>query len=371
MDALKGKILLVEDEEVDQLIFKRFIQKEYFPYQVQIANSVSEARLFLQREQFDVVISDYMLSDGTVFDLRRDHLDVPFVLVTGTGSENVAIKAIKSGIQDYIIKDLEGNYLKSLEITLANLIKKRQDEIALHQSRERLEALVAERTRELEAEIAERKRIEAQNSATLMEKEHLLKEVHHRVKNNLQIIYNLLSLQTQYIKDPEAQEIFRESQNRIHSIALVHERLYRARECGKIDFAAYIRNLVQALYQTYHIDRNRIAFDFQGADIGLGIDQAIPCGLILNELVSNSLKHAFPSGYSGPGSIVIFFKKTGLTEIELVVSDNGIGFSQFEKFDKPQTLGLRLVRLLVEEQLQGTIKMFSEKGTKYLINFCV
>ncbi|MBN2090281.1 hypothetical protein JW964_11775, partial [candidate division KSB1 bacterium] len=184
-------------------------------------------------------------------------------------------------------------------------------------------------------------------------------------------IYNLLSLQAQYIKDPEALEIFRESQNRIHSIALIHERLYRAKDLGKIDFTDYIKNLVQTLYQTYYIERNRITFSFNSENVALDINQAIPCGLILNELVSNSLKHAFPIDYEQQGLIEIVFRKTSSNEIELLCCDNGIGFSQLEDFNKPTTLGLRLVRLLVEEQLQGTIKIISDNGTKFFIKFCV
>jgi two-component sensor histidine kinase/DNA-binding NarL/FixJ family response regulator len=371
LEAAKGKILLVEDEEFDQITFKRFAQMEYFPYKYQIAGSVREACQLMAQEKFDIIVTDYMLGDGTAFDLLRIHKDVPFIIVTGAGNEQVAVMAIQSGIRDYLIKDIEGNYLKTLKLTLDNLFRKRQEEIELLRYRERLEELVAERTCELEAEITERKRIEAQISASLQDKEILLKEVHHRVKNNLQIIYNLLSLQSQYIKDPLVAEIFRESQNRIHSIALIHERLYRAKDLGKIDFTDYVRNLVQALYQTYHIERNRISYTFQSADAALGIDCAIPCGLILNELVSNSLKHAFPPDFKQPGLIEIQFKKGNSSEIELSFSDNGIGFSRLEDFNNPRTLGLRLVRLLVEEQLQGTIELFSDNGAKFLIKFCV
>jgi len=371
LEESKGKILLVEDDEFDQLTFKRFTQKEYFPYQFQIANSVSDARSRMSQEQFDIIISDYMLGDGTIFDLVGDTNAIPFILVTGASNEQVAVRAIRSGIHDYLIKDIEGNYLKSLKITIAKLIQKKHDAEELRQYRERLEELVAERTRELEAEIAERKRMEVEISATLLEKEKLLKEVQHRVKNNLQIIYNLLSLQAQYIKDPKTLEIFRESQNRIHSIALIHERLYRAKDLGKLDFSDYIKSLVQALFQTYHVDRNRISFNFQNEAIALNIDQAISCALILTELISNSLKHAFPPDYDGQASIAIWLKRGSLNEIELICSDNGVGFSHLEIFNEPQTLGLRLIRLLVEDQLQGTIKCVCENGTKYFIKFCV
>lgn len=371
MDKSKAKILLVEDEEFDQISFKRFVQKENLPYEYLIANSVSEARSLIEQDKFDIIITDYVLGDGTAFDLLQFQKEVPFILITGAGNEQIAVMAMKLGIRDYLIKDIDGNYLKTLQLTIETILKKKQEEIELLRYHERLEELVVERTRELETEITERKRIEAQFSASLLEKEMLLKEVHHRVKNNLQIIYNLLSLQAQYIKDPEALEIFRETQNRIHSITLIHERFYRTKNLDKIDFTSYLTDLIQALFQIYHIEQNRIIFNLQSEDIALSIDHAIPCGLIVNELVSNSLKYAFPQNFRRQGIIEILFKMRNLNEVDFIFCDNGVGFSRQEDFSRPQTFGLRLVRLLVEEQLQGTIELFPENGTKFCIKFCV
>jgi transcriptional regulator of acetoin/glycerol metabolism len=172
---------------------------------------------------------------------------------------------------------------------------------ALERTKEELEHRVIERTAalskvndDLRNEIAERKKAEEQINASLQEKVVLLREIHHRVKNNLQVISSLLNLQSGYIEDKRSLEIFRESQNRVRSMALIHEKLYQSKELNKIEFSEYIKSLTKDLFNSYNVDNNRIILksDFDG--IYFEIDTAILCGLIINELVSNSLKHAFP-----------------------------------------------------------------------------
>jgi sensor domain CHASE-containing protein len=195
------------------------------------------------------------------------------------------------------------------------------------------------------------------------EKEVLLKEIHHRVKNNMQIISSLLSLQSTYIRDSAAREIFKESQNRVKSMALIHEKLYHSKSLANVDIDEYVRDLTADLVRSYGAG-GKVTLKIDVGDISLGVDTAIPCGLIINELVSNSLKHAFPHG---EGEVHVRVRSVG-NRIELTVADNGVGMPDTD-FKKTETLGLRLVVILVEDQLNGEIKLESNGGTAFCITF--
>lgn len=212
----------------------------------------------------------------------------------------------------------------------------------------------------------ERKQAEEQIRSSLIEKEVLLKEIHHRVKNNLQIIQSLLGLQTQFIKDEEDFKLIKESQDRVRSIALVHENLYQSPNLAEIDFAEYIRDLSYALYRSYKIDVDRIKLNIKIQDIKLPVDRAVPCGLIINELLTNALKYAFPPTLKRKGLIQIWMKRIGKNEVELMFSDNGVGLP-VKTGKESESLGLTLVNLLAEEQLKGKIQVEHKKGTKYRI----
>jgi PAS domain S-box-containing protein len=214
-------------------------------------------------------------------------------------------------------------------------------------------------------DITERKQAEEQIKASLIEKEVLLKEVHHRVKNNMQIISSLLNLQSRHIKEEQALKIFKNSQNRVKSMSLIHERLYQSKDLARINFAEYARGLGIHLFNSYGISSKTIKFHTNIKNVFLDINTAIPCGLIINELVSNSLKHAFPDGKKG--EIKIAMHPLNGNEIELIVSDNGIGIPKEVDIKKTESLGLHLVTILAEEQLHGKIKLDRAKGTSYQI----
>lgn len=216
----------------------------------------------------------------------------------------------------------------------------------------------------LEAEDRKRAELEIKNS--LKEKELLLKEIHHRVKNNLQVISSLLYLQSKKIKDPKTLDTFLESQNRIRTMVLVHEKLYQSKDFARINYADYIKSLVNSVVQTFRAESSGIQLNVNVQEVFFDIDTAIHCGLIINELVSNSLKHAFPKTKAGIINVDLFTDNPG--EYTLTVSDNGKGFPEEVKVGETDSLGLRLVTNLVE-QLEGTIEILNDEGTTFRIKF--
>ena len=216
-------------------------------------------------------------------------------------------------------------------------------------------------------DVTERIQAEERLKASLEEKVVLLKEIHHRVKNNLQIISSLLNLQSDYLEDERSLDIFKVSQNRIESMALIHEKLYQSKDLAKINFAEYVQDLVDSLLSSYEIDSDRISTKLNVDDSLLSLDAAIPCGLIINELVLNSLKHAFPLGTKG--EIFITLTKVG-NSFTLSVGDNGIGLPVELDFQNTKSLGLQLVNALTS-QLAGTIELNNNGGIEFKLNFSV
>jgi two-component sensor histidine kinase len=202
----------------------------------------------------------------------------------------------------------------------------------------------------------------------LKDKETLLKEVHHRVKNNLQIISSLLSLQMNTIDDMKVMNIFRDSVNRIRSMALVHEKLYQSSDISKLDVGDYFNDLAADILQSYELrsyEGARITLDI-GVDT-LDIDLMIPCGLVVCDLVSNAIKHAFPDHRKG--ELHIGFNHTQEGKFLLVVSDNGVGMPEDSAIKEKRSLGWQLVQDLVKRKLHGTIEVDRNKGTKFTITF--
>lgn len=215
-------------------------------------------------------------------------------------------------------------------------------------------------------DITERKHAETQIRESLKEKEILLKEIHHRVKNNLQVISSLLRLQSRHIQDQHAVELLEESQDRVHSMALVHEKLYQADTLSNIDFADYVRDLANGLLHSYNAGSNTITLNTHVDNIFLEINTAVPCGLIINELVSNAIKHAFPN--ARPGKIDVDFHYDDCGKFRLSVSDTGIGLPANLSIDAADTMGFTVVRVLIN-QLQGTVETSNNGGTQFDIRF--
>ena len=240
-------------------------------------------------------------------------------------------------------------------------------------------------------EIARRKEAEERLKTSLHEKEILLREIHHRVKNNLQVISSLLYLQSESIADPRLLSALQDSQNRVRSMALVHERLYQTEDLARIDLAGYIRDLAGHLLSSYNSGTHHVELILDADDVSLDVDTAVPCGLIINELISNSLKHAFPGRFQtqaggaaagrqavGEGQesarhgrqdeIRIEVRKGQGGQLQLIVGDNGVGFPENIDFRNSPSLGLLLVNNLVR-QIRGTIELDGQGGTQFRIVF--
>jgi len=216
-------------------------------------------------------------------------------------------------------------------------------------------------------DITQRIQDEEKVRSSLREKDVLLREIHHRVKNNLQVVSSLLALQSRGTDDEQVRQRFRESQNRVQAMALIHEKLYQSENFSSIDFPQYLRQLASHLFRSYQVSASRVVLETEVADVELGIDAAVPCGLILNELVSNALKYGFPEGREGTVRVELS-KQDDQGRVALTVADDGVGIPTEIGFWNTQTLGLRLVRSLVR-QLDGDVEIDRSNGTRITVSF--
>ncbi|PWB50697.1 MAG: hypothetical protein C3F06_11555 [Candidatus Methanoperedenaceae archaeon] len=271
-----------------------------------------------------------------------------------------------------VYKDATGN-VAGVFAAARDITKRKRAENELRKAHNKLEIRVRGRTSELaftnealKAEIAQRKKAQENLTISLNEKELLIKEVHHRVKNNLQIVSSMLELQSSYMKDKQAIMAFREGQNRVSTMALIHEKLYRSGDLARIRFAEYIEELTSNVFASYGVNSDKIGLKINVGDVFFDINTAIPCGLIINELVSNSIKHAFPDGRNG--EINIKLQPEADEKYLLTVSDNGKGFPSDLDFRNSSSLGLKLV-ITLTKQLSGTIELNRSAGTSFIIKF--
>ncbi len=290
------------------------------------------------------------------------------------------------------VRDDEGR-IDFIIVVSVDINERKQAEEKMEKLNETLEERVIERTEELKNknielanEITERKHGEEQIKSSLKEKETLLMEIHHRVRNNLQVISSLLLLHDKYLKDEQSIKVFKDAQNRIHSMADVHEILYAAKHLSDIDFSQYVRSLADRLFSSYGISPDKISLKISISDVMLAVDQAVPLGLLVNELLSNSIEHAFPFDKIGVESlnsdqckpegkqegyeICVSLTPTQDNRINFIVSDNGVGIPEDLDFRTTDSIGLNLVTVLAEDQLKGEIALNrSVKGAKFQIIF--
>jgi len=342
------RVLQIEDSKRDAELIVCLLEKDGYTVdslRVQNAQGVRDA---LARMPWDVVICDHNMPQ---FDaptalgiLRESGLDIPFIVVSGAIGEDIAVQMMKSGAHDYLTK----NNLARLG---AAVTRELRDADTRRERRNAEEAL--------------RETVDRLQSA-LDEKTVLLKEVHHRVKNNLAVVSSLLALKADATGDRKARLALAESQQRVQSIALVHEHLYGTDSLGRINFAEYARELVQGVRSAFAVGDRFIGLDFELEPIELSIELAVPCALILNELLSNAFKYAFADGQTG--QIRISFRQPEPGRCELAVEDDGVGLPPGRLGAQNKSLGLRIVRILTN-QLNGSIEQKERPGTRIVLRF--
>ena len=282
------------------------------------------------------IIEDFNAEDAKRSETQRAILNILEDFDADRGSMATMQRATFNILEDF---DTERNNLKETQSAVLNI----------------LEDIEVERKTALD---------NVHLAAALKEKELLLGEIHHRVKNNLQIIDSLLGLQSAQIADPMTLSILRDSQNRVKSMAAIHQILYESRDFARVNFTQVLDNLTSGLMTSYGIDSARIRLRLDAQAILFSMDIAIPLGLMVNELISNALKHAFPEGRSGEIAVLLVAEANG--DVELTVSDDGIGIPAGLNIDTSPTLGLQLVRLL-SEQVHGTLTIERAQPTRFTL----
>jgi two-component sensor histidine kinase len=251
------------------------------------------------------------------------------------------------------------------EETLASLMRQGAG-YALVVDDEKLLGVISLKRLQEYGQVAERERAEETFKASLRQQEVLLREVHHRIKNNLQIISSLLDIQASSVEDPHIVEMFMDIQNRVISMALIHETLYQSGNLRMVNFGVYVHTLAEQIFRSYNVAMDRISLQIRADEVMLDTNQAIPCGLILNELLSNCLKHAFP-GERG-GEVHIELRSEAAPQVIMLVRDTGIGFPSGVDSGHLETLGLQLVYSLTE-QLGGRLEIERNDGTTVKLTF--
>ncbi|MBI2133724.1 response regulator [Candidatus Woesearchaeota archaeon] len=356
------KVLIVEDSDDDAQLLVHELRKSFSvtTKRVWTAKDMSDALA----EKWDVVISDYYMPRFSGLEalnvLKKSGMDIPFIIVSGKIGEETAVEAMNSGVHDYIIKDNMARLAPAIKRELEEAAireKHRESDEKLRKYREHLENLVRLRTSELTESNEKLK-------AELVEKETLLKEIHHRVKNNLQIILSLLHL-ARGIGSRNCGQVLEESENRIKAMALVHEALYKSENLSSLDMSAYVRAVTDNLMRSYRIQGCDVSILLDIDNFPISIDTAIPCGLIINELVSNSLKHAFSGRKKGTITVSV---KADDALVRMVVKDDGAGFPKGIDYSKTESLGLQLVNSLAS-QISASLEADTTKGTNFTMTF--
>jgi two-component sensor histidine kinase len=340
-------VLFVDDNETIRQLYRRILEKHV--NNLYIAKDGYHGLELYQKHKPDLVITDMVMPvmNGLemVKEIKKIAPDAKFVVMSAYSEKDSFVESIHLGIDGYLMKPVEAKKLLSLIDEFAGITLMKW---------------------ELERKEKKRREAEEYLKKSLAEKEILLREVHHRVKNNMQIISSILRMQSRNIDDPRLKEVLQESQNRIHSMALIHENLYNNKTLSDIKFSSYIKSLSGNIARTYASQQANVSFDFQIDDAYLPMDIAIPCGLIINELISNSFKYAFADKSSG--IISIHFKHIIDDQFQLIVSDNGIGIPDKIDITKTKSLGMKILQKLVQ-QIEGELKYDFSNGTKFTIIF--
>lgn len=340
-------LLFVDDNATIRKLYKRLLEKHV--NHLYIAENGLHGLELYQKHKPDLVITDMVMPvmNGLemVKEIKKVAPDAKFVVMSAYSEKDSFVESIHLGIDGYLMKPVEAKKLLSLIDEFAGITLMKW-----------------------ELERKEKKRQEAEDflKKSLEEKDVLLREVHHRVKNNMQIISSILSMQSRNIDEPRLKAALQESQNRIHSMALIHENLYNHKSLANIMFSTYVKSLCGNIARTYANHQSNVQFDFKIDDAYLPMDIAIPCGLIINELISNSFKYAFINKKNGV--ISIHFTALHDDEFELKVADNGIGIPDDVNILKTKSLGMKILHKLVQ-QIEGELQNDFSDGTNFTIKF--
>ncbi len=343
------RILIVDDALENVQLLGNFFKKE--GYEINIAQNGLQALDVVKVMLPDLILLDIMMPELDGYEackrLKADPktADIPIIFLTAKVETEDIVKGFKLGAVDYLTKPFQ---------TQEVLVR-----IETHLSLRRMSKKLDEKNRKLE-------KANEVIKSSLNEKETLLHEIHHRVKNNMAIISSLLNLQAANIQDERLKAVLKDSQSRIQSMSAIHETLYQSDNLSAIDTNKYLSKLAKVITKNFTIDK-KINLKLEVENVMIGARQASPLGLIVNELITNSFKYAFSDDQIR--EIVIKLSKLKENVVELIVSDNGIGMPQNSDWENSKSLGLRLVKSLAENQFGGSLKLDSTNGTKFTIKF--
>jgi two-component sensor histidine kinase len=331
---MKVKALYIEDNPADARILQEFIKEQNEDIEIESITTLQEGIKVFNEANYDIILLDLQLPDSTnlsslVTLVSKITYDVPIIVFTVLGEEQMGMKAIEMGAQDYLVKDETNSLLlvKSIKYSLA------------------------------------RKSFEKKIKESLQEKELLLKELNHRVKNNLQMMHSIINIQLYSITDNSIIEQLKLVQNRIQSLGLIHNQLNRGNNVTDVDLKEYLNELLDNIKFSFSFDESKIKIIRDIDVIKLDYNSVVPIGLVVNELVTNSIKYAFPANRKGIIKIGVY--NCG-EDIEINIEDDGVGFPQGFDFENSGGSGIQLVRLLIE-QIEGKIELIRKGGSKYKI----
>ncbi|RLD45884.1 MAG: hypothetical protein DRI86_04780 [Bacteroidetes bacterium] len=340
-------VLFVDDNETIRHLYQRLLEKHVAHFY--IAKNGNHGLELYHKYKPDLVITDINMPvmDGIemVREIKTMYPGAKIVVMSAYSVKENFIESINLGVDGYLMKPVEAKKLLSLIDEFAGITLMKW---------------------ELERKEEKRRLAEEYLKKSLEEKDILLREVHHRVKNNMQIISSILRMQSRNVEDEKLKMILQESQNRIHSMALIHENLYSNEGLADVKFDNYIKSLVGNIARTYNSKQNKVKYKYLIESTNLPMDFAIPCGLIINELVSNSLKYAFSELQEG--LISISFNNISDNNYSLIVEDNGVGINKDFDIKKTKSLGMKIIHKLVQ-QIEGELISDFSNGTKFCINF--
>jgi two-component sensor histidine kinase/CheY-like chemotaxis protein len=339
-------ILLIEDNPADvEMIRELLSDRKGSFFDIVCADRLSAAKPYFAAGGIDIILLDLGLPDSQGLDtLRRvrDHgREVPIVVLTMLDNEETGLNALKEGAQDYLVKGQMNGPL--IVRSLRYAIERGRIEKELKKNRDSLEELVAE-------------------------KETLLREIHHRVKNNLQLISGLLDMTRMSSSDESTNSILTDIMLKIQTMAQIHTRLYESKQIGKINITDQIRDQVTALSNIFSHEGHEISCRINPERVFLPVDQALPCALVINEILSNTYKHAFKGRNNGTIEISALQENN---RIKITIRDNGVGLPDNFDIGRSSSLGITLIRTIVQHQLKGALMFKSKNGTEISMEFPV